>query len=104
MSAPAPCWGYSHNGLCGYIPLVPGQESLWSGVVSCCGCLYMSGFWHHIRWALPKGVLDGTGLQGNVGVGCTVPGGDLQLPEKTLTDAYPLERVDLHKVTGRARA
>ena len=36
----AHCWGCSLTGVCGYLSLSPGQESLWRGAGSCWGCLH----------------------------------------------------------------
>ena len=40
LSAPAHCWGHSQSGVCGYLPLSLGQDSLWSGVGPCMGYLH----------------------------------------------------------------
>ena len=55
----AHCWGYSPTGVCGYLPLTLGQESLWNGDDPFCACLH--------GWALAKEVLMETGLQENKG-------------------------------------
>lgn len=39
MSASSICWGYSQTGVCGYLLLSLWQESVWSGMGLCWGCL-----------------------------------------------------------------
>lgn len=61
---PAQCGGLSGTGVCGYLPLSPGQESLWSGACPCPGCLHLT------RLVAPaKGILEGPGKQENTRIG-----------------------------------
>jgi len=40
--SPAHCWGYSWTGVCRYLHLSEGQESLWSCAGPCQGCLHVA--------------------------------------------------------------
>ena len=38
--SPVHCLGHSLTGVCSYLPLPPGQQSLWNGAGSCWSCLH----------------------------------------------------------------
>lgn len=87
----AHCWGCSWIGMCGYLPLSPGQESLWSGAGPCQGCLHIdrlvAPLWinscqgHNWKWLVRRGMSGWT--HGSAGSCWSTVGVDLQPLRKT---------------------